>query len=142
MEPRISLITLGVADLKRSLAFYRDGLGFPTTWDVERGVIFFQTAGTRLALYSYDQMTGDVGPALQTPRNGFGGITLAHNVRLREQVSEVLALAERAGATILRPAHQAAWGGTIGYFADPDGHVWEVAWGAFPIADDGTLEIP
>ena len=142
MEPRISLITLGVADLKRSLAFYRDGLGFPTTWDVERGVIFFQTSGARLALYPLDQMTGDVGPALQGPRNGFGGITLAHNVRVRAQVGEVLALAERAGATILRPAHQAVWGGTTGYFADPDGYVWEVAWGAFPIADDGTLEIP
>ena len=142
MEPRISLITLGVADLKRSLAFYRDGLGFPTTWDVERGVIFFQTSGARLALYPLDQMTGDVGLTLQGPRTAFGGITLAHNVRLREQVGEVLALAERAGATILRPAHQAVWGGTTGYFADPDGYVWEVAWGAFPIADDGTLEIP
>jgi catechol 2,3-dioxygenase-like lactoylglutathione lyase family enzyme len=142
MEPRISLITLGVADLQRSLAFYRDGLGFPTTWDVERGVIFFQTSGTRLALYPYDQMTGDVGPAIQSPRTGFGGITLAHNVRQREQVGEVLALAARAGATILRPAHEAFWGGTTGYFADPDGYVWEVAWGAFPIAEDGTLEIP
>jgi catechol 2,3-dioxygenase-like lactoylglutathione lyase family enzyme len=142
MEPRISLVTLGVTDLQKSLAFYRDGLGFRTTWDVTRGVIFFQTAGTRLALYPYDQMTGDVGPALQAPRSGFRGIMLAHNVRLRERVDEVLALAEMAGGAILRAAHQAAWGGTTGYFADPDGYVWEVAWGAFPIADDGTLQIP
>jgi catechol 2,3-dioxygenase-like lactoylglutathione lyase family enzyme len=143
MEPRISLITLGVADLDRSLRFYRDGLGFATTWTADKGVIFFQTAGTRLALYPYDKLAEDVGPAfVGVPRTRFPGIALAHNVREKSQVDDVLQLAARAGGKIQKPGQDAFWGGYSGYFSDPDGYLWEVAWGAFPFNDDGSLNIP
>lgn len=142
MEPRISLITLGVKDLERSLRFYRDGLGLPTTWKAEQGVIFFQTSGTRLALYSFDKLAEDVGwePPAGPPK--FGGIALAHNVRTREEVDQVLQQAAAAGATIEKPGQDAFWGGYSGYFSDPDGYLWEVAWGAFPFKEDGSLDIP
>lgn len=141
MEPRISLITLGVRDLERSLKFYRDGLGFPTTWGVDRGVIFFKTSGTCLALYPYDSLAAD---AHVTPgaRSNFTGITIAHNVPIKEDVDRLLAEAEAAGAKIEKPAQAAEWGGYSGYFSDPDGYLWEVAYGAFPFRPDGSLDIP
>jgi uncharacterized protein len=142
MEPRVSLITLGVQDLERSLRFYRDGLGLPTTWAAERGVIFFQTQGTCLALYPWDKLLEDVGmePTAAMPR--FTGITLAHNVREREDVQRILRQAQAAGATIVKPAQDTFWGGHAGYFSDPDGYLWEVAWGAFDFHADGSLMIP
>jgi catechol 2,3-dioxygenase-like lactoylglutathione lyase family enzyme len=147
MEPRISLITLGVRDLDRSLRFYRDGLGLPTTWSPDKGVIFFQTTGTRLALYPYAELAkdawGDAGPsragAAPPP---FAGIVPAHNVRQKHEVDDVLAAAERAGGKIEKPAQDAFWGGYGGYFSDPDGYLWEVAWGAFPFKENGSLDIP
>jgi uncharacterized protein len=143
MDPRISLITLGVSDLERSLRFYRDGLGLPTTWTPDKGVIFFSTTGTALALYPYDDLARDAGPAYEgVPRTKFPGIVPAHNVREKSEVDGVLAAAERAGGTIAKPARDAFWGGYSGYFADPDGYLWEVAWGAFPFRADGSLEIP
>lgn len=142
MEPRISLITLGVEDLGRSLRFYRDGLGWPTTWDGSRGVVFFQSHGTCLALYPLADMARDVWDAAPPARSPFAGITLAHNVREKHEVDEVLALAAAAGATIVKPGHDTFWGGYAGVFADPDGHLWEVAWGAFPFRPDGSLDIP
>lgn len=143
MQPRISLITLGVDDLDRSLRFYRDGLGFPTTWTVDKGVIFFKTAYTVLALYPYEKLAEDVSPAFEhVERPKFGGIALAHNVRTKGEVDEVLTQAERAGGRIEKPAQDAFWGGYSGYFSDPDGYLWEVAWGAFPIRPDGSLELP
>jgi catechol 2,3-dioxygenase-like lactoylglutathione lyase family enzyme len=142
MEPRISLITLGVRDLATSLRFYRDGLGFPTTWDVEKKVIFFQTSGTCLALYSYEDLAKDISETFLVERTKFAGITLAHNVRNKDEVNSLLRQAEEAGATIEKPAHDTFWGGYGGYFSDPDGYLWEVAWGAFPIQPDGSLEIP
>ena len=142
MEPRISLITLGVADLPRSVRFYRDGLGFETKY-VEGGpVAFFQTGGTRLALFPLDHLAADISPELSPVRGGFSGITLAHNTRTKEQVAEVLALAAAAGATIVKAAQDVFWGGHSGYFADPDGHYWEVAWAPmFDFAPDGSLLI-
>jgi catechol 2,3-dioxygenase-like lactoylglutathione lyase family enzyme len=142
MEARVSLITLGVADLERSLRFYRDGLGFPTTWSVDRGVIFFQTAGTRLALYPYDKLAEDVAEEFVVPKGKFAGITLAHNVREKEDVNRALAKAAAAGAKIEKPAQNTFWGGYSGYFSDPDGYLWEIAWGAFPFRQDGSLDIP
>ena len=142
MQPRISLITLGVKDLQRSLAFYRDGLGFPTTWDGSRGVVFFQTSGTCLALYPYEELAKDVSEAFVGERSKFTGISLAHNVRTQAEVDETLALAERAGAKIEKPGQPTFWGGYSGYFSDPDGYLWEIAHGAFPIREDGSLEIP
>jgi catechol 2,3-dioxygenase-like lactoylglutathione lyase family enzyme len=142
MEPRISLVPLGVDDLERSWRFYADGLGWPTTWTPDKGVIFFRTGGTVLSLFGYDALAQDAGESFRVPRAKFSGITLAHNVREKEQVAEVLALAERAGGTIVKPAQDAFWGGHHGYFTDPDGHLWEVAYGAFPLRDDGSLDVP
>ena len=141
MEPRISLITLGVHDLGRSLRFYRDGLGFPTTRSPDQGIIFFQTGGVCLALYPFDELAKDVSPDFLVPRSKFPGITIAHNVRRREEVDAVLAKAQAAGARVEKPAHDTFWGGYSGYFSDPDGYLWEVAWGAFEIREDGSLVV-
>jgi catechol 2,3-dioxygenase-like lactoylglutathione lyase family enzyme len=144
MEPRISLVTLGVQDLARSTRFYAEGLGFPTTRSADDGIVFFQMRGTVLALFPYGELAEDIGPGSGAgpPRAGFGGITLAHNVRTRTEVDEVLASAVRAGGELLKPAQDTSWGGYSGYFADPDGYPWEVAWGAFELAEDGSLIVP
>jgi catechol 2,3-dioxygenase-like lactoylglutathione lyase family enzyme len=139
MEARISIITLGVANVDRSIRFYRDGLGFPTSAREGDAIAFFVTAGTRLAVYPLDQLADDIGPGIKAAK-GFSGITLAHNVRRKEEVAEVLALAEQAGGRIVKPAQDVFWGGHSGYFADPDGHYWEVAWAAhFRFDDSGAL---
>ncbi|GLY90903.1 VOC family protein [Actinoallomurus iriomotensis] len=141
MEPRISLITLGVTDLSRSYGFYKDGLGFPTTRTPADGIVFFQTTGVTVALYPYDKLAEDVGPGWNVPRSKFPGITLAHNVRERHEVDEVMNLAAAAGAQIVKPAADVFWGGYSGYFTDPDGYLWEVAWGAFDLNEDGSLHV-
>jgi catechol 2,3-dioxygenase-like lactoylglutathione lyase family enzyme len=146
MEPRISMITLGVADMQRAYAFYHDGLGFPTPHKApqkpDEGVIFFQTRGTCLAIYPKDKLAEDVRPGSREISDAFTGITLAHNVRRREQVEEVLQLAERAGGKIVKHAQEPPWGGLSGYFADPDGYAWEVAWHSdWRFNDDGSLVI-
>lgn len=142
MEPRISIVTLGVQDLARSYRFYHDGLGFPTPSQPEQGIVFFQTQGTCLALYPYDALADDVAPGLPKTRAPFTGITLAHNTRTKDEVDQVLALAQQAGGTLVKPAQLASWGGYSGYFADPDGYLWEVAWSAgWQFHDDGSLVI-
>ena len=125
MEPRISLVTLGVADLERSIRFYRDGLGLPLRPGPE-GVAFFETRGTWLGLFPRENLAEDAQVA--AAGEGFRGFSLAHNVRTREEVDAVLVAAERAGAKIMKPAADTFWGGYSGYFADPDGFLWEVAW--------------
>ena len=125
MEPRISLITLGVGDLARSTAFYREGLGLPTTDDTP-GVTFFKLRGTWLALFPRADLAADADVAAEG--HGFHGFSLAHNVGSREEVDAVLRQAAEAGARITKPAHDTDWGGYSGYFADPDGYLWEVAW--------------
>ena len=97
MEPRISLITLGVADLARSYRFYRDGLGLLTTRTPEDGIVFFQTSGATLALFPYEELAADVGPGWNVPRSKFPGITLAHNVRERHEVDDLLAAVAARG---------------------------------------------
>jgi len=141
MEPRISIVCLGVKDLARSLTFYRDGLGLPTTRTAEDGIIFFQTQGTCLELFPYEALAQDVADDFLVERAKFSGITLAHNVRTKDEVDQLLQRAEAAGATIEKPAQDTAWGGYSGYFSDPDGYVWEVAYGAFAFHDDGSLII-
>jgi catechol 2,3-dioxygenase-like lactoylglutathione lyase family enzyme len=142
MEPRIHIVTLGVRDLRRSYAFYHDGLGFPTTRSPESGIVFFQTGGTCLALYPLDELAEDVAPGFARERGPFPGITLAHNTRSRDEVDAVLALAEQAGGRIERSARIASWGGYSGYFSDPDGYLWEVAWSeGWQFHDDGSLVI-
>jgi uncharacterized protein len=142
MEPRISVITLGVKNLEHSLCFYRDGLGLPTTWNIDKGVIFFKTSGTCLALYPHDELAKDISAEFPVKRSRFPGITLAHNVRHREDVDRILKSAEAAGTKIEKPAQDTFWGGYSGYFSDPDGYLWEIAWGAFEFKEDGSLAIP
>lgn len=133
MEPRISIITLGVRDMTRSFRFYRDGLKFSTANKESDPIAFFATSGTRLAIYPLDKLAEDIGTDAHPP-SGFCGITLAHNVRNKEEVSQVLELAEKAGGSVVKQAQDVFWGGHSGYFVDPDGYHWEVAWsprGAF-----------
>lgn len=125
MKPKISLITLGVANLKRALTFYRDGLGFPTEGDTEN-IVFLKLAGTWLALFPRDQLAEDAQTV--SAGSGFPGFTLGHNVASKQDVDETLRLAEKAGAKIVKPAQDVFWGGYSGYFSDPDGFLWEVAW--------------
>ncbi|MEN8241664.1 MAG: VOC family protein [Chloroflexota bacterium] len=142
MEPRISIITLGVADLERSFQFYHDGLGFPTTKTPEDGIIFFQTGGTCLALYPADKLAEDVGPDIPAADIRLPSITLAHNTREKDQVNQILLLAEQAGGKIEKPAADTFWGGYGGYFSDPDGYLWEVAFADFwKFNADGSLVI-
>ena len=141
MEPRISLLTLGVEDFNRSLRFYRDGLRWPLSSASGEDVAFFRTSGAVLALYPRKLLAEDAG--ISAEGSGFGGIVLAHNVASRELVDAVLAEAAAAGGTILKPAQDAFWGGYSGYFADPDGYPWEVAWNpGFPLAADGSVQLP
>ena len=128
MKPRITIITLGVADLPRAIRFYRNGLGFPTDAKDDAEIAFFMTGGVRLALYPKIALAEDISKEIKLAPSGFGGITLAHNVERKEEVAEVLALAERAGGTIVKPAQDVFWGGYHGYFSDLDGYYWEVAW--------------
>lgn len=124
MEPRISIITLGVADLKKSAKFYKD-LGFPTE-GVKGTFIMFQLKGTTLALFPKKSLAEDAKVA--ESGNGFSGITLAHNVKTVEKVDKIMEKVEKIGAKITDPAHKRDWGGYSGYFEDPDGYIWEVAW--------------
>ena len=132
MEQRLSLITLGVTDVTRAVAFY-EALGWKGTTP-DNDVFFFQLNGFILALWSRAKLAEDTAVA---DTGGWGGITLAHNVRTRADVDVVLSQAVAAGGTILRQAVPAPWGGYSGVFADPEGHAWEVAHGAFTITDDG-----
>ena len=125
MEPRISIVTLGVSDLPRSVEFYRRGLGLPLREGSDE-IAFFETRGTWLALYPRQALAAELDA---TPvGSGFPGFTLAHNVRTREEVDALLKEAESAGARIAKPAQDTSWGGYSGYFADPDGYLWEICW--------------
>jgi catechol 2,3-dioxygenase-like lactoylglutathione lyase family enzyme len=140
MEQRVSLITLGVADLKRSSDFY-ERLGWRRSMAKAEGVVFFQAEGMAFALYPRQELAKDANIA--PDGHGFGGIALAYNTRTRDEVDAVLAEAEAAGAKLLKPAQEAFWGGYSGYFADPDGFPWEVAWNpSFRLAEDGSIQLP
>jgi catechol 2,3-dioxygenase-like lactoylglutathione lyase family enzyme len=130
MDPRLTVLTLAVDDLERAVAFYRDGCGLPTKGiigrEFEHGAVAFfeQQHGLKLALWERGNLAHDAGLAVQ-PRSSTE-CSLGHNVRSEGEVDEVLAQAERAGATIVKPAGKTFWGGYAGYFADPDGHLWEI----------------
>lgn len=143
MEPRITLITLGVKDLPASVAFFRDGMGWPTHYAEGDPVAFFATSGTRLSLFPRHHLAADISPEVGADdRGGFSGITLAHNVRKRHEVAEVLAQAARAGATVVKPAQDTEWGGHAGYFRDLDGYYWEVAWNpGLPLDANGVMQL-
>lgn len=138
MEQRVSLITLGVADLSRSTSFY-ESLGWQGQ-EVEE-TVFFQAGGTAVVLWGRDKLAADAGVAGSAP--GFSGIVLAHNVRSPDEVDEILSRVSAAGGVLTRPAARTFYGGYAGYFADPDGHLWEVAHNpGFRLEDDGALTLP
>lgn len=139
MEQRVSMITLGVADVPRAKTFY-ERLGWQG--QVVQDTVFFQAGGLALVLWGRQDLADDAGlePA---HTSGFGGVALAHNVRSASEVDDVLRLAEEAGATVTRAAEQTFYGGYAGYFTDPDGHVWEVAHNpGFEMHQDGTITVP
>ena len=132
MKPRVTVITIGVDDLERSLRFYRDGLGFKTEGifgkEFEYGaVVFFDLEnGSRFALWPRTSIAHDTGLAVSGPSST--ELTLGHNLRSPAEVDVVMAQAKKAGAVIVKPAAKTFWGGYAGYFQDPDGHLWEVLW--------------
>ncbi|MGR3285240.1 VOC family protein [Bacillus sonorensis] len=132
MKPRITVITLGVEDLEKSLHFYRDGLGLSTDGIVgkefEHGAVAFfdLQAGLRLAIWKRDDIAHDT--KLKKTAPSPTEFTIGHNVGSKEEVDEVMARAKKAGAAITVPLHDTFWGGYSGYFQDPDGHLWEVVW--------------
>jgi hypothetical protein len=137
MEQRISLVTLGVADIDRARAFY-EALGWVGE-SPDGEVVFFQAGGMVFGLWSRDKLAADT---RVDDGGGWGGVTLAHNVRSPAEVDAVLAEAQAAGATIGRPGAPNEWGGYSGVFADPDGHAWEVAHNpGWPISDDGSVHL-
>lgn len=140
MEQRLSLITLGVADVARSRAFY-EALGWKASGTGDASVVFFQLGGIVLALFGRAALAEDA--RMPAEGSGFRGVALAYNTRAKEDVAAVLTEAGRAGGRILKPAQDAFWGGHSGYFADPDGHLWEVAWNPdFAIDADGNIRLP
>jgi catechol 2,3-dioxygenase-like lactoylglutathione lyase family enzyme len=139
--PRLTVITLGVQDLARSRAFYGEGLGFPVTGSSNESIVFMDAGGVVLALYRRKLLADDAN--ILTEGSGFGGVTLARNVRSSAEVDAALDAAKAAGARILRPAHKTFWGGYSGYFADPDGHPWEVAHNPhWKLDADGRVVLP
>jgi hypothetical protein len=144
---QFTIVTLGVKDLPRSIAFYR-ALGWEQRGDETQGICWFKTSGCWLGLFGYDDLAADMGlvaegePADPATLPAYRGVTLAINVNSEEEVDEALALAASVGASILKPATRMVWGGYSGYFTDPDGHVWEVARApGFPVDTEGRIEI-
>ena len=139
MEQRLSLVTLGVADVDRAKAFYEQ-LGWRGQ-EVQE-TVFFQAGGMAVVLWGRDKLAVDSGLADQSPA-GFDGVVLAQNVRSRQEVDEIIAAAQTAGATISKPPGETFYGGYAGFFVDLDGHAWEIAYNpGFALAEDGSLTLP
>ena len=140
MEQRLSIVTLGVRDLARSRKFY-EALGWRAANVKSDAVVFFQLGGIALALFGRADLAKDAGVADNTP--GFSGVSLAYNVRDKAEADAVLAHAVKSGGRLVKPAQDVFWGGYSGYFADPDGHLWEVAWNPFfPLDAKGAISLP
>jgi predicted lactoylglutathione lyase len=138
MDQRISIVTLGVKDLARSKRFYVDGFGWKPAFE-NKEIIFFQTGGMIFALFLRDHLAADFQVDLAT--FGRAPMALAYNVRAKSEVNPLIQRVVAAGATILKSAREATWGGYSGYFADLDGFAWEVAWNpAWRLAPDGSVE--
>lgn len=139
VEQRVSLVTLGVADLARARAFY-EALGWSTRAKPGDDVVFFQAGGMIVALWGRERLAGDSGVA---DSGGWGGVTLALNVASPAEVDAVVDQARRAGARIAREGAETFWGGYSGVFVDPDGHPWEVAWNPhWTLLEDGSVVLP
>jgi catechol 2,3-dioxygenase-like lactoylglutathione lyase family enzyme len=138
MKPSITLITLGVKDFQKSLAFYKDGLGWPAK--VQDDIAFFQLNTLVFSIYPWEKLAEDA--TVSDKGNGFKGITLAHNVGSVEEVDATLKIVENLGAKIIKKAQKVFWGGYSGYFADPDGNLWEVAHNPFwKLNKDGSVNL-
>ena len=138
---KITMVSLGVSDLPRATEFYRSVLGtIPNT--SSDAITFIELPGAWLTLYPLAELARDISPDVPTTRNGFSGITLAHNARSKDEVVAIMKRAESAGATIVKPAQDTFWGGFSGYFADLDGYFWEVAWGPmFEFKENGDMTL-
>lgn len=140
MEPRLNIVTLGVENLERSKTFYTN-LGWKPSKASQENITFFQCGGAVLALYPKDLLAEDA--KVKSSGSGFRSFTLAQNVRDKDEVAKVLDIAEKAGGKILKPAQDVFWGGHSGYFSDPDGNLWEVAWNPFFKLDEyGIVRLP
>jgi catechol 2,3-dioxygenase-like lactoylglutathione lyase family enzyme len=138
VDQRLSLVTLGVADLDRARRFY-EALGWTSGWQEGEDVVFFQSGGMVVALWGRDQLAADTGVR---DGGGWGGVTLAHNVGSSEEVDRVMDEAGRAGARITRPAGETFWGGYAGIFVDPEGHPWEIAHNPhWTLDEDGSVRL-
>jgi catechol 2,3-dioxygenase-like lactoylglutathione lyase family enzyme len=137
---RINIIALGVRDMRKSVTFYREGLGFQTSETAdEPKVIFFNSTGTKLELYPLELLRDDTGNTNLEISTGFCGITLAYNVKGEQEVHEVIELARKAGAVVTKEPQKVFWGGYHAYFADPDGYYWEVAYNPFVAFDEDDM---
>jgi catechol 2,3-dioxygenase-like lactoylglutathione lyase family enzyme len=125
---RVTVITLGVTDLNKATEFYDKVLSITPNRSYD-GITFIELPGTWIALFPLDDLAEDISPELQATRSGFNGITLAHNANSKDDVIKIMARAESAGARIMKQPQETSWGGFSGYFSDPDGYYWEVAWG-------------
>lgn len=140
MQPKINVITLGVDNIERSKKFYED-LGFVASSVSNEHFVAFQLVGIVFCLYPAQLLAEDAKTSLSS--KGFRGITLAYNVEDKKEVQQILEQAEKCGANIIKPAQDVFWGGHSGYFADPDGHLWEVAWNPhWPLGEDGLIRLP
>ena len=138
--PRMTVITLGVSDLARSTAFYREIFSTPPNTKNE-GITIFQLPGAWLSLYPLDKLAEDIGEEVQLPAAGtFRGFTLGYNARSKDEISRIFFRIALTGAHIAKTPQDTFWGGYSGYFSDPDGHYWEVAWGPmFDFSEHGDL---
>ena len=137
--PRLTVLTLGVADLNIATKFYEAVLGTPPNSSYE-GVTFIELPGTWLALYPLENLAKDISPEVPITRSGFSGITLAHNARSKDDVIAIVERAKSVGARVVKEPQETFWGGFSGYFADLDGLYWEVAWGPmFEFAENGEF---
>lgn len=140
MEPRVSIVTLGVDDLDRAVAFY-EAMGLERHRKLTDGVAFFQMGGVILALWPRAEIARDAG--IDADKTGGSGIVLAHNTRTADEVVKLLARAQAAGGRVVKPATQAFWGGVQGYFEDTERNLWEIAWNPdFPIDAEGRVSLP
>ena len=144
VAPNFSIVTLGVTDLDRSIRFYTD-LGWEQRGDAANGIVWFRTSGTWLGLFGYDALAEDAG--LEAPpvdeQPAYRGLTLAINLPTEDAVDLAFVRVREVGGTIVKPPAHTEWGGYSGYFADPDGHLWEVAHNPeFPLDDEGRITIP
>lgn len=137
--PRLTVVTLGVADLGKATKFYEAVLGTPPNTSCD-GVTFIELPGTWISLFPLESLANDISPEVPVTRSGFSGITLAHNVHSKDDVSAIIGRAKSAGARVMKEPQETLWGGFSGYFADLDGYFWEVAWGPmFEFTEQGEL---